>query len=157
MCQFNIAAYHSVSVWGATPGFQLNDCGASLCVSSSVWRSIVCCNIVIQFRMIGVRQCGISVFISMVSSAFVSVVPLWSAASYYRRSSGRHDCVHQYQFRTIGVVVSVVSLCSSAFVWYYQRSSVEGGDIGFYQQQLGIIGCHADCSCATWRSQFDTA
>ena len=108
MCQFNIAAYHCVSVWGATPGFQLNDCGASLCVSSSVWRSIVCCNIVIQFRMIRVRQCGISVFISMVSSAFVSVVPLWSAASYYRRSSGRHDCVHQYQLRTIGVVVSVV-------------------------------------------------
>jgi len=128
-----------------------------LCVSSNVWRSIVCCNIVIQFRMIGVRQCGISVFFSMVSSAFVSVVPLWSAASYYRRSSGRHDCEHQYQFRTIGVVVSVVALCSSAFVWYYRRSSAEGGDIGFYQQQLGIIECHADCSCATWWSQFDTA
>ena len=157
MCQFKIATYQCVSVWGATPGFQLNDCGASLCVSSSVWRSIVCCNIVIQFRMIRVRQCGISVFISMVSSAFVSVVPLWSAASYYRRSSGRHDCVHQNQLRTIGVVVSVVSLCTTAFVWYYWRSSAEGGDIGFYQQQLGIIGCHADCSCATWRSQFDTA
>ena len=87
VCQFKFAAYHSVSVWGATPGFQLNDCGASLCVSSSVWRSnhvlqhsdpvsydwraSMWYECVLQHGIIGFRQRRTIVVSSFVLSAFV--------------------------------------------------------------------------------------